>query len=177
MQIRTGLALGAGIAVGMIFGMAVSEDRKCKLVGKIRKYLICALGGEVKKTYTTFRNPTYHGTYASYVKNAKKEPKKVDIPDQDLLKFDSYDEAEECVGTIENIIKNYKYFSVTDLAHYRNRALDYTWDAYGWEMEDLEGRIDINKISGKFILDLPRPKLLLKTEIRGDDVNGLFKCD
>lgn len=161
MQIRTALAIGSGIAIGVIFGMGVSEDTKCKVLGKVRKKLIYALGGEEKKNYTTFRNPTYHTTYASYAKNAKKEPKKVDIPDQDLLKFDSYDEAEECVGSIENIIENFKCFTVTDLARQRNRTLDYTWDAYGWEIEDLKGRIDINKINGKFILDLPRPKLLL----------------
>ena len=164
MQIRTGLALGAGIAVGMMFGMAVSEDRKCKLAGKIRKYLIYALGGEVKKTDTTFQNPTYHTSYTTYIKNEKKEPKKVDIPDQDLLKFDSYDEADECVNTIKNMIMNFKYFTVTDLAHCRKRTLDHTWDAYGWEIEDLKGRIVVNKISDKFILDLPRPKLLLKEE-------------
>ena len=159
MQIRTALAIGSGIAIGVIFGIGISEDTKCRILGKVRKKLIYALGGEEKKNYTTFRNPTYHKMYASY---AKKEPKKVDIPDQDLLKFDSYDEAEKCVGTIESEIKNFKCFTVIDLAHCRNRALDYTWDAYGWEMEDLKGRIDINKINGKFILDLPRPKLLLK---------------
>ena len=160
-QIRTALAIGSGIVIGVILGMGVSEDTKCKILGKIRKKLIYALGGEDKKNYTAFRNPTYHGTYASYVKNAKKEPKKIDIPDQDLLKFDSYDEAEECVNAIEIQIMRFKCFTVIDLAHYRNRALDYAWDAYGWEMEDLKGRIDITKISGKFILDLPRPKLLL----------------
>ena len=161
MQIKTALAIGAGLAIGIATGMCVSEDTKYKIAVKIRNRLIQSLGGEEKKKYATFQDPTYHRTYASYVKNEKKEPKKVDIPDQDLLKFDSYEEAEGCVGTIENAIKTYKYFTVADLACYRNRTLDYTWDSYGWKMEDLKGRIDINKISGKFILDLPRPKLLL----------------
>ncbi len=161
MQIRTALAIGTGLAIGIATGMCISEDTKYKIAVKIRNRLIHSLGGEEKKKYTTFRNPTYHTTYASYAKNAKKEPRKVDIPDQDLLKFDSYDEAEECVNTIKNLIMNFKYFTVTDLARHRNRTLDYTWDSYGWEMEDLKGRVDINKISGKFILDLPRPKLLL----------------
>ena len=160
MQIKTALSLGAGIAVGMIFGMGVSEDTKCKVFGKIRKNLIYALGGEEKKNYTTFRNPTYYTTYANY--NQKYQGRqRVDIPDPKLLEFDDYDSADKCVEQMENFINAFGTLSICDLAHMRERVLDYKWDVYGWTKEDFIGQEkSIHSVNGKYMLDIPRPKLI-----------------
>ena len=165
MQIRTALAIGSGIAIGVIFGMSVSEDTKCKILGKVRKNLIYALGGEEKKNYTTFRNPTYHKTYVSYSRpdyNQKYQGRqRVDIPDPKLLEFDDYESADKCVGQIENFIDAFNALSICDLAHMRERVLDYKWDVYGWTKEDFIGQEKcIYNVNGKYVLDIPRPKLI-----------------
>ena len=157
MQIKTAFAIGSGIAIGVIFGMCISEDTKCRILGKVRKNLIYALGGEEKKKYTTFRNPTYHTTYASYSRpdyNQKYQGRqRVDIPEPELLEFDNYESADKCVGQIINFI--------CDLAHMRERVLDYKGDVYGWTKDDFVGQEKcIYNVSGKYVLDIPRPKLI-----------------
>lgn len=167
MQIKTALAIGAGVTIGVIFGMGVSEDTKCRLFGKIRKKLIYALGGEEKKTYAAFKGPKHYTTYADYNKkyNEKEQAKRrVDIPDRKLLEFESRDSANRCLGEIEEHIKTFGYLSVHELACMREIALDYTWDSYGWRKEDLY-QIDSDPIfrddaSGLFLLNMPRPTIL-----------------
>lgn len=163
MQIKTAFAIGTGITVGVLIGMRVSDDTKCKIFGKIRKKLIYALGGEEKKNYTTFRNPTYHTTYKNYASVSKEKDqgkKRVDIPDQELLKFDDYKSAVECLAMMKYRTANSGVVSVHDLARFRGKSLDYTWDAYGWRECDL---IDIDvpsMVEEKYVLNLPRPTYL-----------------
>lgn len=164
MQIKTALAIGSGIAIGVIFGMGVSEDTKCKVLGKIRNKLIYMLGGEVKKNPATRSHPTYYTTYKESNPFERR-----DIPDKKLTLFKTEEEAQKCFDEMIKLTEAFKTCSVHDLAKIRGKSLDYTWDNYGWDNVSLSFA-EIDEVIGddplqedneeQYKLVLPKPKLL-----------------
>ena len=143
MQLKTYLSIGTGIAVGVIFGMGVSEKTKTQVLTKVKKKIVEALTGE--KWEPKRYEPPKRTTYASYCAKPKVEIKK-DILDSDdssiktMLLFETQQEAKNTILKMDEYLNkaHRDVLSVTDLAWIRGRTVDYTWDNYGWTKEEVD---------------------------------------
>lgn len=143
MQLKTYLSIGTGIAVGVIFGMGVSEKTKSQVLTKVKKKIVEALTGEKwePKRYA----PPKRTTYASYYAKPKVEIKK-DILNSDdstiktILLFETQQEAKDTILRMDEYFTHsvVLFLSVHDLAWMRGRPIDYTWDNYGWTKEEVD---------------------------------------
>ena len=141
MRLKTYLSIGTGIAVGVIFGMGVSEKTKSQVLTKVKKKIVEALTGE--KWESKRYEPPKRTTYASYCAKPKVEIKK-DILDSDdhsiktMLLFETQQEAKDAILRMDELLQSSAVLSVNDLAWMRGRPVDYTWDKYGWTKEEVD---------------------------------------
>lgn len=175
MQIKTALAIGSGIAIGVILGISVSEDAKIELTGKIRKNLIHSLGG----TYIPKRKKPEPITYANYCNHNKNtkiynkagcEKVKYEDPTsktkddnawEELLTFDTEEEARVFIDEMIEYVGVDEPISVHTIAMMREKHIDYTWDAYGWDYLDVStASITTSPDLKKFIIRMGKPKVI-----------------
>lgn len=146
MQIKTAVAIGTGFAIGVIFGMNVSDNEKEKFARFIKKKLIFALTGEKwepkKKTVNYNRN--YYKTYKELKK--EKEYKPI-ISEKELLACESEIDAELLLTDLTGYVETYGTVSVVDLAFMQGKTVDFTWNRYYWTKDDiLNGYVKGSKV-------------------------------
>lgn len=148
MQIRTAINIGIGVAAGVIIGMGVSEDTKSEIISRFKKRLIDALGGEVKK-YDKPKPTTYNSYYNSQHKKKTDETDKhyrsiESLGADNVLIFETYDDAVKCFREICASVSLHKTISVYGVAILRDMNIDYDygWHKYGWD----ESEIGVNPI-------------------------------
>lgn len=178
MQLKTYLSIGTGIAVGVIFGMGVSEKTKSQVLTKVKKKIVEALTGEKwePKRYA----PPKRTTYASYYNRKDDENQESNYSDscdqiQKLLEFDSEDEAKDILERMKQFVNSYKVMTVCDLANMRGKHIDYTWDVYGWEREDLKHAMASFKLNRSvWHIVLPDAKMLVHqpSQFKESDIYG-----
>lgn len=162
MQIRTALAIGTGLAIGIVVGACINEDSKCEAMYKIRIKLIKALGGEMKK-YIPPKPTTYYATFKDTKKKYEYVPNDKSIDDllDRITVFSTYEEATKCQEALINIINHNASASVIDLVNYLDiRGTDFAWDSYGWTRKDIDKMVIREIQNMKYVLDLPKPKSL-----------------
>ena len=129
MNIKTALTLGSGIVIGF-FAFGDYEEKE-RIADWARKKLLYLLGGEEKKDPATRYSPTTFSTSKpmnerdTYVKKIKYG-----------LAFKTQEKAEKVL----QMIKNYDYLtiSVHTVFMMKSDHVDYTWDAYGWDIKDFQ---------------------------------------
>lgn len=168
MQLKTYLSIGTGIAVGVIFGMGVSEKTKSQMLTKVKKKIVEALTGEKwePKRYEPPKRTTYASYYCNKKDNENQESKYSSSCDliQKLLEFDSEDEAKDILEQMKQFVDSYKVMTVCDLANMRGKHIDYTWDVYGWEQEAIKNAIASFKLGpahSVWHIVLPDAKMLV----------------
>jgi hypothetical protein len=168
-QIRTALAIGTGLAIGIVVGACINDDSKCEAMYKIRIKLIKALGGEMKK-YTPPKPTTYYAASKGTKKKYKYVPNDRFIDDllNRITVFSTYEKANKCKEALIEIINEHGSVSVFDLAGYLDViGKDFTMDGYGWTREDIDKMV-IREMNSEdplnpnviYVLDLPKPKNL-----------------
>lgn len=143
MQIRTGLAIGTGIAIGAIIGMCIDEDTKIKATTALKKKLIFLLTAEEwepkKKMGTPVRYSNYNKTYEVH---KKPEPELLnDHSWEKMLIFDSESKAEKYLATVKDYVSKYGSISILDLNDLRGSCkttLDFTFSRYGFTEKDIQ---------------------------------------
>ncbi len=137
MQIKTGLTLAAGIGIGMLVGMSTSIDTRDKCIQGIKRKIVFALTGEewpVKKHKNDIEYNSKHSNKSSY---------KVVIKDwitivNEILRYDDEDKANSFINkVIEYAEKSgITEISVSDLVRLCGKLCDYSWDKYGWTLDE-----------------------------------------
>jgi hypothetical protein len=156
MQIKTAISIGIGIVAGTVIGMCVDEEAKISIINRGKKkllYLLTRNEWEVKKKPVNFNKvTTYRDFHPSNAGGC------LGFPDE-LLNFDSEDEAKNMLHEMRFYTKNYKTISVYTLSVMRNMVVALNWDNYGWSDEDVRLGA-IGKEDGKWRIKIRGAKVL-----------------
>lgn len=165
MHLKTAVTIVFGAAVGFFFGCCIPDEAKEKEIGRIKKKLIFLLTGE---EWEKKKKPvvSYTGRYKRYTDYCEPKAKPLSTWSeirQELLFFRHHDEAERFIGIIEKYFEEHPYMSVCDVCAIRDKHVDYTWDKYGWKLEDIlvldkKPLFEVDK--SKYYVYLPEPKLI-----------------
>ena len=138
MQIKTGITLIGGIALGYCFFR--DADKKEKALIHVKRVLYKIQTG--KELPTT--DVPKHTTYKEYFKN--NEPR----PYFRQPEFDSKEEAQNVLDEMIDIAKKYKSVSVSDMIVLTNGTsayIPYTWKNWGWYADDMSvARVEERRI-------------------------------
>ena len=169
MQIKTAIAIGTGVVIGTFIGMGVDEDKKIRIINQFKKKLIYAMTGEEwkPKMYVPSKDPHRRTTYSDIYKTKNPENKESNVDDdgyrfiENLLTFDDEIQANDIKNGLKELLNEYGYFTVTDVALSRGKDIDFRWKDYGWTNTMIQdGIIMILSIDKKYVIVLPNPKLL-----------------
>jgi hypothetical protein len=169
MQIKTAIAIGSGVVIGTMIGMCVDEDKKIKLIDRLKKKLIYAMTGEewkpkkcdpYKPSYTS-----YNGLYKEKVQKKKKDDEfTASLLLNYLLTFETYELASDFLLECKKYLDTYNHISVHDLAMMANKHVNYTWDAYGWTKKRFLDYVSIKEVDGGMYRLLLSDPILLESK-------------
>lgn len=77
--------------------------------------------------------------------------------------FKNKAQAENFIRSIHAYVNKYQTMSVQDLAWMQGKTVDYTWDKYGWEKEEVlavTGATHVNNPDAPWAVILPKAKVL-----------------
>ena len=141
MNIKTAVALSAGIVIGFTFA---ENDIRVKVLKNVRKRIIHFLGGEERKPNVRYSSPVnYKTSYKEYIKEKEEKEAKPDSyfissKESDIVKncliFTTEEHAEKALETIQSWVSN--EISVHSIYMMKGGHVDYTWDGYGWDIEE-----------------------------------------
>jgi hypothetical protein len=111
-------------------------------------------------------NYVQYGTQQSTSSKLAENQKK----DEDIIKsgyecpaFVRKVDAEQFLASMKSYVTKYQTMSVQDLAWMQGKRVDYTWDKYGWEANDIlaiDGPRHIANPSAPWIIELPKAGIL-----------------
>lgn len=142
----------------------------------VRNSVVSALDMKMYKDHKSVGVPG--GTPVSFVTNYVKygttdtstKVETVKKKDEDIVKsgfecpaFQTKRDAEQFLASMKDYVNKYGSMSVQDLAWMQGKRVDYTWDAYGWDVSEImaiSGPTHISNPSTPWVIQLPKAGIL-----------------
>lgn len=121
-----------------------------------------APSGSFITNYVQFSNGS-SGSTQKKLEAAKEDEKKLVENGYSVPAFKTKREAEDFLHSIHAYLDKQQVLSVLDLAWMQRRTIDYTWDKYGWDREELLKIKDVTHINNSetpWIVNLPKAHIL-----------------
>ena len=116
-----------------------------------------------KSTTSTTNYVSYYNKQADQKKaleDAKKKEREIIDNGFSNPAFHDKATADRFLNDLKEYVKKYEFISVHTLYTMRRMKIDYTWDKYIWEMEEIlaiKGPTHINNPDWPWMIDLPQP--------------------
>ena len=88
------------------------------------------------------------------------EEKKIVENGYELPSFDSKSIGVKFLNDMKTYATKYDMFSVFELYGMRKKKIDYTWDKYGWNKEEILAIDEPKHVNGEWVIFLPKAHVL-----------------